>query len=231
MQTTLIIALTLICLALGVQTCHTKNSNEQLTEAYEHAHDTATTFKNKYGQAVAQNRTLQLTTAQLAKLPAENDRLLAALKQAADKYTQAAATFSAERTGTAAGTTTVVYKPLPLPGTNTFSSTERTDTVHQLPIYTGVATGDGFTATVQADPDSINILSYTVKQDFAVVFTTTPGGLFKKRKQVVNVTATTPGGKVLDVRAFSVPGTPPKRGLWFGVGFAAGYGAHIFTPK
>ena len=152
MQTTILIVLTLISIALGVQTCHTKQENSQLSEAYQHAHDSATTYVNRYGQQVAQNRTLQLTTAQLAKLPAENDRLLAELQRQADQFTLAAAAFSAERTGTAVGaTTTVIYKPAPI--------TADTSTKHRrLPTYRGTAKGDGFTAEVEASSDSVRYL-------------------------------------------------------------------------
>lgn len=211
------------CLLLA-QKCSDTRTIATQGEAYEHLHDTAVTYRTKAGQLAARNRVLQLSQAQLASIKAGDDKLLAAMQAATDKYSTAAAALLAERTGAAAGATTkIVYVDRPLLVGDT--------TRRQLPTYYGTARSDGFTAEVEASPDSIKISRYTSQQELAVNFTTTGKGLFKKRQQTVEVTATSPGGKVLDVRAFSVPEQPPKRGIWFLAGVGVGFlGRPFITP-
>lgn len=220
MKDLVLTAAIVLALLFGAQQCSTKRELAAETLSFEHAHDSATIFKTRAGVMGARNVVLMGRVDQLVALNSRGDAMLARMQAATDKYTQAAAALLVSREGSAAGVTTrTVYLPQP--------ARQPTDTARSrppLPHYYGKAQGDGFTADIKAGPDSMQVLRYVVQQELAVNFTTKPGkGLFAPRVHTVEVTATSPGGKVLDVRGFQVPAQPARRGFWFGAGFAAGF--------
>lgn len=207
--------LILVIILLASRSCSTEQQAQTYLVESQHLHDSARTYRDERGRWAATNRQLQLTQAQLVSVQAGNDSLLRRLQQATDKHSTAAVAVSTSRTGSASGVTTrIIYRTVPGQPCDTIPA-------HQ-PTYEGTAVGDGFTAAVVATADTVRITSYTVQQELTVNFTSTGGGLFRKRQQVATVTATSPGGKVNDVRAFSVPPEPPRRGVWFIAGYVAG---------
>lgn len=230
MKDLILTAAVILALLFGAQQCSTKRELQATTASFAQAHDSATIFKTRSGVMGARNSILMGRVNQLLAVNSRGDAMLAKMQAATDKYTEAAAAFAVSREGSAAGVTTkVVYLPQP--------ARQPTDTARvrpPLPHYYGKATGDGFTADINAGPDSIEVVHYTVQQELTVNFTTTPSkGLFKPREHTVEVKAISPGGKVLDVRAFQVPNQPPKRGLWFVAGVAVGFLGRPFltVPK
>lgn len=227
MKDLLLTAALVLALLFGAQQCSTKRELQATTESFNHAHDSATVFKTRAGVMGARNVILMGRVNQLLAVDSRGDKLLAKMQAATDKYTEAAAAFAISKEGTAAGTTTrIVYLPQPAPQVGDTARVRP-----PLPNYYGTATSDGFTADIKAGPDSMQVLKYVVTQELAVNFTTTGKGLFKKREHTVEVTATSPGGKVLDVRAFQVPTQPPQRGVWFALGFAAGFLGQPFITR
>lgn len=226
MRDLLLTAAVVLALLFGAQQCSTKRELVTATESFNHAHDSATIFKTRAGVMGARNVVLMGRVNQLLAVDSRADALLAKMQAATDKYTQAAAAFTVTKQGEAAGVTTkLIYLARPAAAGDTTKP-------QALPTYYGTTKADGFSADIKAGPDSIQVLKYIVTQDIAVNFTTTGKGLFKRRQQTVEVTATSPGGKVLDVRGFQVPNQPPRRGVWFAAGFAAGFfGRPFLTPK
>jgi hypothetical protein len=211
LSTFLLAALTLLALLLGMRSCSEQEQKAQYKAAFEAVTDTVRTYRNKQGQLVTSIAVLKVDRAGLLAVAAGKDKQLAELQKivAADKNITSATVFHAVATGKASGATkTLPFVRPVLP----VATADTGQAPCPLPTYQSTVSGDGFTASITAGPDSTTVSNYKLEQDYSVAVTSKRKGLFKPKVSTVEVTALTPGGVVTAVRSYELPNEKPRRG-------------------
>jgi hypothetical protein len=205
LSTFLLAALTLLALLLGMRSCSEQEQKAQYKAAFEAVTDTVRTYRNKQGQLVTSIAVLKVDRAGLLAVAAGKDKQLAELQKivAADKNITSATVFHAVATGKASGATkTLPFVRPVLP----VATADTGQAPCPLPTYQSTVSGDGFTASITAGPDSTTVSNYKLEQDYSVAVTS------KRKGSTVEVTALTPGGVVTAVRSYELPNEKPRRG-------------------
>lgn len=193
------IACLLLLLALAFSVSECQDNKRAAANTYTLLQDAEKKTVDAQGRVTTSKQSLVLQAKEFTRLKSITDQQIRTLQlavKAAGKKTTAATVFRTVTMGKATGRTdSIVYVVKP-------------DTTQEMPVYYGKASGPGIQAWVRAAPDSVELLSYRIQQEYTVAFA----------DGKVNIKALNTGTEVDNVRSFEVPPTKHRRGLFFGLG-------------